>query len=136
MILTIELFKLLLPVKYLFILFLGSTLLTIAPSRVEWLVPKEHDFGDIPRNEPVTVDFKFINTSDEPLFIDNVRTTCGCTATNWSEAPVAAGDTSSIIITYNAKKKGYFRKKAKVYLDGQRKAEILYVEGYVVDLDD
>ena len=47
---------------------------------VEWLSPLEHDFGDLERGKPVEHFFKFKNISGEPITIDNIRTSCGCTA--------------------------------------------------------
>ena len=122
--------------KSILFIFLSGLIAFGTTSKVQWLEGKEHDFGDILRHQPVEYHFQFTNVSEGPLIIDNVRTSCGCTAPDWTEAPIAVADTSSIRITYNAKKKGYFRKKIKVYFDGQRKAEVLYVEGYVYEEDE
>jgi hypothetical protein len=100
---------------------------------IEWLVPLEHDFGDLEQGNPVEHQFKFINHHDEPITIDNIRTTCGCTAPNWSADPIEAGATDVIKITYDARKTGYFRKKIKVYFNHQRKAETLFIEGFVLE---
>lgn len=100
-------------------------------SKVEWLSATTHDFGDIPQGVPVTIDFRFKNISDETLVIDNVRTTCSCTASDWPEEVVEPGKEGYIRIEYDAKKLGYFSKKITVYFSGQRKAEKLTIEGYV-----
>ena len=100
---------------------------------VEWQGAMEHDFGDLERDKPVDHYFKFKNVSGEPITIDNVRTTCGCTAPDWSFEPVMADSLSQLKITYDAHRTGYFRKKIKVFFNSQRKAEILYVEGYVLE---
>lgn len=115
-----------------FILLLLAPVLYVSDPIVEWLTPVEHDFGDLVKDRPVEHFFKFKNISGEPFAIDNVRTTCGCTAPDWSLLPVAAGDTSQLRIEFNAAKPGYFRKKIKVYFNSQRKAEILYIEGFVL----
>ncbi len=105
----------------------------LADPVVEWLDEKEHDFGDIVRNKPVVKYFSFKNISGEPITIDNIRSTCGCTAPDWSAAPVEHDSISKIRIEYDARKTGYFRKKIKVFFNSQRKAEVLYVEGYVLE---
>ncbi len=102
-------------------------------SSIEWLDEMEHDFGDLEQGKPVEHHFKFTNHHDEPVTIDNIRTTCGCTSPDWSEAIIEPGASDVITITYDSKKTGYFRKKIKVYFNHQRKAEILYVEGFVLD---
>ncbi len=120
--------------KLLFFLFLITIpILSLHESKVKWLSPLEHDFGDIQLNVDVAHYFKFVNISDELLTIDNVRTSCGCTASDWVAEPTAVADTSAVKITYDAAKPGYFRKKIKVFFHGQRKAEVLYVEGFVIE---
>ena len=42
-------------------------------SKVLWLASTTHDFGKIPKNEPAKFQFGFINISDTPITIDNVR---------------------------------------------------------------
>jgi uncharacterized protein DUF1573 len=115
------------------IFLLLSPTLFIAEPIVEWLSPLEHDFGDLEQDIPVEHFFKFKNISGEPITIDNVRTTCGCTAPDWSLEPVEADSSNQLRIEFNAAKPGYFRKKIKVYFNSQRKAEILYIEGFVLD---
>ena len=100
-------------------------------SKVEWLTEDTHDFGDIPQKKPVKYDFRFRNISGEPLVIDNVRPSCGCTVPNWDAAVVPPDSTGAISIEYDARDLGYFYKKVKVYFHGQRRAEVLYIEGSV-----
>lgn len=99
---------------------------------VEWLGPTDMKLGVLKYNEPAFIRFPFRNLSDQPLTIDNIRTGCGCTAPEWFEGAVAPGDTSSVLIEYDAQKQGYFRQWIRVYFHGQRKAERLWIEGEVV----
>ena len=114
-------------------LLLPLLFLQTSPSKVLWLGPTEVEFGTIRRMEPVYARFPFRNVSSEPLTIDNIRTGCGCTAPEWSEAAVAPGDTSSVLIEYDAERNGYFRQWIRVYIHGQRQPERLWVEGEVVE---
>ena len=115
---------------YLFFFFLFNPVLT-DESKVEWLVPVEHDFGDLKQDEPVTFDFRFRNTSDGPIIIETVRTSCGCTASDWTAEAVSPGGESAVTIEFDAIKKGYFRKKITVFFSGQRKGEKLFITGFV-----
>ena len=90
-----------------------------------------HNFGNIANAIPVTHTFEFTNTTDTPITLDNVRTTCGCTASEWSHEPIAPGATSEIVVSYNAKKAGSFTKLVKVYINGQKQPEILTIKGQV-----
>lgn len=91
----------------------------------------QHNFGDLLQGEPVTFVFQFKNIHDEPIVIESVRPQCGCTAPEWNDTPVMPDSIGTLSVTYDADKQGYFYKKIKVYFSGQRKAEKLYVEGFV-----
>ncbi len=52
----------------------------------------EHNFGIIQPGTVVEFTFKFTNTGKTPLLLANVRTTCGCTAIEWTRTPVAPGE--------------------------------------------
>lgn len=108
-------------------------LLVPQDSLVNWLSPTEHDFGDIRFKEPAHYTFRFRNTSDAPLVIDNIRPGCGCTAVDWEESVIEPDSTGEIRASYDAHIKGYFRKSLKVYFHGQRKAEKLWLKGYVIE---
>ncbi len=64
-----------------------------------------HNFGDITQGDRVTHVFKYENTGNEPLIRSDVRTTCGCTATNWDREPLAPGATAEITVNFNSRGK-------------------------------
>ena len=103
---------------------------------IEWTTPVEHDFGDLVQGDPAEHFFKFKNTSGDTILIDNVRATCGCTTPDWTWDPIAPDSTSHIRVVYDARKKGYFKKKIKVFFSHQRKATVLKITGYVETIDD
>jgi len=108
--------------------------LFLAGAVVEWEGDTSHEMGDLIRNQPATHEFVFRNVSGEPVVIDNVRTSCGCTVPEWDEVPIAPDSTGVIAVTYDARDLGYFKKKVKVYFSNQRKAEVLFIEGWVEEL--
>ena len=101
------------------------------PKAVTWTMDKKYDFGNIAFGSVHGTVFTFKNTSDTPVLLQTVRTTCGCTAAQWPEAPIAPGATGDIRIEYSADKSGRFSKKIKVFFDAMRKPEILRIEGMV-----
>ena len=107
---------------------------SLNPHVVEWLSEKEYEFGLLQQNVPVETLFIFKNISADTITIDNIRTTCGCTAPFWDLEPIPPGDTTEIRIEYNAYKEGYFRKKIKVFFNTQKKGDLLYVEGEVEEV--
>ena len=111
--------------------FVLLTAFLFSPPAITWLTPVEHDFGDLVQFEAQSVDFVWENTTPDTLLIDNVRTTCGCTAPTWTYAPIAPGQRDTIRVGYDAKRPGYFRKTVKVFLSNRRTAHRLIVAGYV-----
>ena len=82
------------------------------------MAEQEFDFGEIEKGVPVTHSFEFANTGDAPLIISNVKTSCGCTASNYSKDAIAPGETGFIEATYNAAKEGTFNKSLNVISNG------------------
>ena len=100
---------------------------------LDWTNDTHHDFGDIPYGKSVKYRFSFINKGEEAVVIDNVRSSCGCTLSEWPQDPILPDSTGIIKVDYDAKDKGYFYKKLKVYFQGVRKAQILSIEGDIVE---
>jgi hypothetical protein len=124
--------------KKLFTLFLGAGLFAAASAQtsgvavanpsnasvapVEVLALKEagYDFGKIPQNRPVTHVFEFVNKGKEPLKLENVQASCGCTTPEWNNDPVAPGATATIKVGYNAAAEGPFSKPVSIFYNGNQ----------------
>ena len=104
---------------------------TFKPKAIEWTVDKSYDYGSVELGSSSGTTFTFRNTTDKPVLLQTVRTTCGCTAAKWPEQPVAPGATGDIRIEYAAEHPGPFKKKIRVFFDAMRKPEILYIYGNV-----
>ena len=90
-----------------------------------------HDLGKIRQGKPVTVKFNFKNTSSQPLLITKVKTSCGCTATNYPKTEIKPGEESVIELTYNARNKGAFHKTAYVSTNQVGLSQKLAIKGNV-----
>ena len=91
----------------------------------------DHDFGEIEKGIPVSHTFEFINEGDAPLIISRVKTSCGCTASDYSKEPVLPGETGTLKATYNAAKVGSFNKTVTVVSNVGE--ELLSIKGIVID---
>jgi len=90
-----------------------------------------HSFGKIPQGRPVTHVFEVVNTGKEPLLLENVQASCGCTTPEWSKAPIAPGATVPIKVGYNAYAEGHFNKTVSIlYNNGQAKTLTITGEVY------
>lgn len=104
---------------------------TTAPA-IEVIQVKElnHDFGKIPQGRPANYVFEIVNIGKEPLKLDNVQASCGCTTPLWSKDAIEPGATSKITVGYNAYAEGYFEKTITIsYNQGQSK--MLVIKGNV-----
>jgi hypothetical protein len=93
----------------------------------------EHDFGTIAKGGDGTYEFVFKNTGKEPLVLNNVRSSCGCTVPKWPKEPVKKGDKGSIKVSYNTHITGSFSKSITVYSNSGKNPVILSIKGKVED---
>jgi hypothetical protein len=93
-----------------------------SPAGVEILGLKQtsYDFGKIPQSRPVTHIFEFTNNGKEPLKLENVQASCGCTTPEWNKDPVEPGATANINVGYNAAAEGPFSKAVMIYFNGNQ----------------
>jgi hypothetical protein len=94
-------------------------------------VEKSHDFGNVIEGEIARYEFKFTNTGTEPLVLQNVQASCGCTTPKWPREPIAPGETAVIIAEYNSNgRPGTFNKQITVTSNGGD--AVLSISGVVV----
>ncbi len=91
----------------------------------------EHDFGNQVQGKPVTYEFEFTNTGTEPIVLENVKASCGCTTPIWTKEPVMPGKKGTIKAQYNMAREGAFRKSITVTTkDGENIT--LYISGNAI----
>lgn len=90
------------------------------------------DLGEVKYNVPATAEFTFINISKEPVNITSVRSSCGCTVTDYSKEPILPGKSSTVKATYNSKKVGQFQKSVTV-VTNDNVSHTLTLKGVVVE---
>lgn len=90
-----------------------------------------YDYGTIPYLGDGTCKFEFINTSDVPLVINNVKTSCGCTSPEWPTDPCEPGSGGTIKIKYDTRIKGRFKKSITIYSNAKNSPVNLIISGEV-----
>lgn len=93
---------------------------------------EKHDFGKVPQGTPVTTQFVFTNTGEEPLILAEVKPTCGCTIADYTKTPVKKDAKGVITITYNAAVAGAFNKTIIVTSNAKTPQKYLNIIGEVV----
>lgn len=93
-----------------------------------------HNFGTIQEEDgPAVYEFRFRNTSQQPVTIKDVKASCGCTTPGWTKDPVAPGEEGFVKAQYNTHNRpGFFNKSLTIYTDRQGETVKLYIKGNVV----
>jgi cytoplasmic iron level regulating protein YaaA (DUF328/UPF0246 family) len=90
------------------------------------------ELGDIPQNQPKSIDFEFKNNGKTAVIITNVKAACGCTATDYTKTPIQPGETAKVTATYNAAAKGAFIKTVTVTTNAETNPKVLSFKGTVI----
>ena len=90
-----------------------------------------HNFGKISVAEGAKhCTFEFKNTSDKPVVINNIISSCGCTTPKWPKKPIMPGEGGKVEVTYLNDQGPYpFDKSLTVYTSASSKPIILRITG-------
>lgn len=70
------------------------------------------NFGEVAEGDKVVHTFKFKNTGSNPLRVNNVKPSCGCTTPDWSKEDIAAGAEGFVTVEFDSKGKRGVQKKS------------------------
>lgn len=68
---------------------------------IEW-IDTVKNIGQVNEGQVVDIAFRFRNTGDKPLVIQDVKASCGCTVAERPEAPIAPGKEGEIKASFNS----------------------------------
>jgi hypothetical protein len=94
-----------------------------------------YNFGEMMENGPGTFKIEFKNKGDQPIIINRVRSSCGCTIPSWPKEPVAPEQTGEIEVKYNTALTGSFMKSVYIYSTAENSPVKLMVKGKVIPKD-
>lgn len=123
--------------SFLFLaLVIGCSFLTgtFQSESIQW-DKNTHDFGQIPQGPSAECKFEFVNTGEEAIIIENVKSSCGCVAPDWYKKPVMPGDTGWVGAMYSTASVGIFVKTitANYRIGDSRNQKTFYLKGEVVE---
>lgn len=76
--------------------------------------------------------FVFTNTGSEPLIIQDVKPSCGCTSSDWTRNPIPPGESGYVTAEYNPKNRpGKFSKSIRITTNADPSTTILRISGEV-----
>ena len=94
------------------------------------------EFGNIKQNSTDNKHiFKFSNTGDKPLIIENAKGSCGCTVPQWPKEPIPPGGTGEIVVDYKpGSQKGNQRKTVTVTANTEPKDTRIVISAFVEEV--
>lgn len=95
------------------------------------------DCGPVAYDKPVTAKFEMRNKGGRKLKITDVKTSCGCIGVDYPKGEIAAGETFTLMLTYDARQLGHFDKSARIISNGSKEPIYVNMKGVVMaDLQD
>ncbi len=82
-------------------------------------------------NEDSSCSFVLKNTGENPLIIQTVKTTCGCTVPVWDKQPIQPGSETTIDVQVTPEQSGYFQKTINVFCNVPSESVRLSIKGSV-----
>lgn len=71
---------------------------------------KNKDLGTVVRGQKYKVEFKYTNTTNKLLVIQNVESSCGCLVSSWERDPLSPGKAGNIVVEFTPESLGYTSK--------------------------
>ncbi|RZJ28972.1 MAG: DUF1573 domain-containing protein [Flavobacterium sp.] len=88
----------------------------------------EHDFGNINQGDKVNYTFKFKNTGEADLQIEDAHGSCGCTIPDYPKEKIAPGESGEIKVSFNsAGKTGNQHKTVTLTTNTESGSELLHI---------
>ena len=69
---------------------------------IQWIDSVKQDLGTIKEGQTPEISWRFKNTGDQPLVIENASGTCGCTIAEKPNEPVMPGEEGTIKAKFNS----------------------------------
>jgi hypothetical protein len=117
----------------LFVAFVLGGVMTMAQPVMK-VSAAEHDFGKFKEEAGrQKYDFVVMNTGNQPLVIQNIVASCGCTTPDWTKGPIPPRGSGMISAIYDpANRPGPFNKTLSVYTNTKPEITVLVIKGEVV----
>ena len=89
------------------------------------------DYGKIAKGSNGEKTFVFTNIGEQPLIINNIQSSCGCTVPKKPETPIMPGEKGEIKVVYNTKIVGGFSKAITIFSNAKQKRKLIKIKGFV-----
>ncbi len=102
------------------------------PTTVQ-IIDTTYDFNKVKEGEIVEYNYRFKNTGDKPLVIDQVQASCGCTVPEKPDHPILPGEIGFIKVKFNSERRpGEAHKTITVTSNANPEFPTLILKGTVI----
>jgi hypothetical protein len=91
----------------------------------------EIELKNLHQNKTSETVFTLKNTGTQPMIIQMVNTSCGCTVPEWEKQPVLTGKSTEIKVKITPEEKSYFSKTITVHCNTEEGRILLKISGMV-----
>jgi hypothetical protein len=89
------------------------------------------DYGKIDKGSDGAKVFIFKNIGDQPIIINKIQSSCGCTVPKKPEKPIMPGEDGEIKVSYDTKRVGGFSKSITIMSNAKNPRKIIRIKGIV-----
>ena len=102
------------------------------PTTVE-VIDTTYNFGKIKEGEIVEYNYRFKNTGNKPLIIEEAQASCGCTVPEKPDHPIKPGEMGFIKVKFNSDHRpGEAQKSITITSNANPEFPTLYLKGTVI----
>lgn len=89
------------------------------------------NYGKIDKGSNGAKVFLFKNVGDQPIIIEKIQSSCGCTVPKKPEKPIMPGENGEIKVSYDTKRIGGFSKSITIFSNAKNPRKIIKIKGIV-----
>ena len=90
------------------------------------------DLGKVEWKKPTQIKYTITNSGNAPLVLSDVEPDCSCTVADWTQSPIAPGESGQINLTFEAETLGHFQKSVAVWTNSEPHIAYLSFKGQVL----
>ena len=114
------------------LLFFAILFISISFNAQEFKFDEETiDYGKIEKASNGERTFVFTNTGDQPLIIQKIKSSCGCTVPKKPSGPIMPGEKGEIKVSYDTKRVGGFSKSITITSNAKNALKVIKIKGFV-----
>jgi hypothetical protein len=96
------------------------------------------NYGKIAKSSNGERTFIFTNVGEQPILINKIQSSCGCTVPEKPKKPIMPGENGKIKVSYDTSRVGGFSKQITIFSNAKIARKVINIKGFVdkgVDLE-